>query len=180
MASGQTARSISNATQIVVRMIEESIQFFKHETGQKTGAFPRVNRPFLCEILQNLVLEEVTLTRLILLHEGWSYQEKGREVLSKSCHPERGLREGFATSLFLFHIFNEQAYKIAHNRRIEIAEHENQECGLEWKWRPGIILPANDLKITIMSIDFEVYSITESIFADGSTWTERTGDGDSG
>ena len=69
----------------------------------------------------------MTLARLKGLHEGTSYQVKGREALSESWHPEQGLREGCATSPILFNVFHEQAMKIVHARRKASAEEKGQE-----------------------------------------------------
>ena len=183
----RTSRSTCDATQIVLRVNEESRRVFGQEetaTGERAGAvlldikkaYPRVNRPLLWRILQNLGMGEVTLARLKGLHEGTSYQVKGREALSESWHPERGLREGCATSPILFNVFHEQAIKIAHARRKASAEEKGQECGLEWKWRPGNSLPANDPKMTLRSSDSESFRITESLFADDSTLIGRMGE----
>ena len=169
----RTSRSTCDAIQIVPRVNEESGKVFGQEasTGERAGAvllaikktYPRVNRPLLWKFLQHLGMGGVTLNRLNGLHEGTSYQMKGRRALSGSWHPERGLREGCTTSSILFNIFHDQAIKIPHDRRKESAEQKDQECGLEWRWRPGNSLPANDPKMKIISSDSETFKKTESL-----------------
>ena len=183
----RTSRSTCDATQVVLRINEESGRIFGQdelETDERAGAvlldikkaYPRVNRPLLWKILSKLGMGETTLRRLKGLHEGTSYQVKGREALSESWTPERGLREGCATSPILFNVYHDQAIKIANSRRQRNATMNNQECGLEWRWKPGGSLPTSDPKMTIKSSSSKSFQITDSLFADDSTLIGRIGE----
>ena len=68
------------------------------------------------------------------LHELTFYRVKGREGLSEPWLPQRGLREGCATSPILFNVYHTAAMKEAAERRALNAERHGLELGLQWKW----------------------------------------------
>ena len=63
-----------------------------------TKAYPRVNRNILWHILRKLGMRERMLKTMKNLHEKTIYKVKGRNAMSESWVPQRGLREGCATS----------------------------------------------------------------------------------
>ena len=149
-------RSTCDATQIILRIDEETRRVFgkAETTGNRPGAvllditkaYPRVNRPLLWMVLENLGMTEGVIEVLKNLHEGTKYKVKGRGELSEEWLPVRGLREGCATSPILFNVYHAQAMRLAAKKRREKAAEIVEECGLEWSWGPGNSLPPIEVK----------------------------------
>ena len=184
-------RSTADATQIILRIDEEVKRVYgkcdERQTKRPgailldiTKAYPRVNRPLLWKILENLGMGNRTLSILKGLHENTEYRVKGRQGLSEKWQPLRGLREGCATSPILFNVYHAEAMKLASEARKDNADQRGQECGLTWSWVPGNDLPALEPKRTVSSSMREEFRITESLFADDSTligWLEELMEG---
>ena len=179
-------RSTCDATQIILRIDEKTRRVFgkAETTGNKPGAvllditkaYPRVNRPLLWMVLENLGMTEGVIEVLKNLHEGTKYKVKGRGELSEEWLPVRGLREGCATSPILFNVYHAQAMRLAAKKLRAKAAEIGEECGLEWSWGPGNSLPPIEVKRALRSSTQEVFRLEESLFADDSTllgWTEE-------
>ena len=85
-------------------------------------AYPRVNRNILWHILWKLGMTEKMLQALKNLHEKTIYKVRGRNAMSESWVPQRGLREGCTTSPILFSIFHACVMKRANEERRKNAE----------------------------------------------------------
>ena len=70
-------------------------------------AYPRVSRPILWAILEKYRLPSKVIDKLKDLHEFTSYRVRGEERDSTEFIPQRGLREGCATSPVIFNIFHQ-------------------------------------------------------------------------
>ena len=136
-------RSTCDATQTILR-VDEEVRRVKGPCKEMrtdrpgavlldiTKAYPRVNRPLLWKVLENLGMTKKVLDLMKGLYEETKYRIKGREGLSKVLQPERGLREGDATSPILFNLYHEQSMKLALDTRHESARRSGKECGLRW------------------------------------------------
>ena len=117
-------RSTADATQIVIRIDEETrrvrgIPWGTPEIVDPTRpgivlldikkAYPRTNKPLLWGMLEKLSMPTKTLNIIKGLHENTQYRVKGKENMSTEWIPQRGLREGCATSPILFNIYHAQA-----------------------------------------------------------------------
>ena len=80
-------------------------------------AYPRVNKPALWGILKMYGLKGNFLWTLQDLHEATTYVVKGRGEDSGSWRPERGLREGCATSPTLFNVYHQAVMRKAEEAR---------------------------------------------------------------
>ena len=111
-AGFRQGRSTADATQIFVRIQEDvkvvrnikEINIEREERKEvailldlKT-AYPRVSRPILWAILEKYRLPNKVIDKLKDLHEFTSYRVRGKERDSTKFIPQRGLREGCATS----------------------------------------------------------------------------------
>ena len=134
-----------------------------------TKAYPRVNRNILWHILRKLGMRERMLKTMKNLHEKTIYKVKGRNAMSESWVPQRGLREGCATSPILFSIFHACAIKRANEERRKNAEKENLQLGIPWTWKPGFSLPPKSQSKAMQSSENERIEIVESLFADDTT-----------
>ena len=150
----RTGKSTCDATQITLRIDEETRRVLGNsndETEDRTGAvllditkpYPRVNRPLLWSILENLGMTKKVTEVLKGLHERTRYRVKGREGLSDEWLPARGLREGCATSPILFNIYHAESMRKAAEEREKQAKDANKRCGIDWGWKPGSSFPAN-------------------------------------
>ena len=121
-------RSTADATQVITRINEETRRVLEETSegqGRRPGAvllditkaYPRVNRVLLWKILENLRMPHSVLKILKGLHEQTQYRVKGREGLSEPWTPQRGLREGCATSPILFNVYHSEAMKRAAEER---------------------------------------------------------------
>ena len=93
-----------------------------------TIAYPRVNRNILWHILRKLGMRERMLKNLKNLHEKALYKGKGRNAMSESWVPQRGLREGCAKSPILLSIFHACDMKKANEERRKNADKKNCDC----------------------------------------------------
>lgn len=78
-----------------------------------TKAYPRLNGNILWHVLRKLGIKNVMLKTLQNLHERTEYKIKGRTLMSEAWEPQRGLREGYATSSLLFNIYHACVMKLA-------------------------------------------------------------------
>ena len=180
-------RSTADATQVITRINEETRRVLGETSegqGRRPGAvllditkaYPRVNRVLLWKILENLRMPHSVLKILKCLHEQTQYRVKGREGLSEPWTPQRGLREGCATSPILFNVYHSEAMKRAAEERKKLAASNNHDYGLVWLCNRGNNLPPTDINKGIKSSTREEYRISESLFADDSTligWTDE-------
>ena len=70
-------------------------------------AYPRVSRRKLWAILEKYRLPNKVIDKLKELHGFTSYRVRGEERDSTKFIPQRGLREGCATSPVIFNIFHQ-------------------------------------------------------------------------
>ena len=68
------------------------------------------------------------LETLMDLHETNVYKVRGREELSTAWAPNRGSKEGYATSPILFNVFHQAVM-----RQVK----EGREVGFALRWVPG-------------------------------------------
>ena len=133
----RTGRSTCDATQIVLRIDEETrrvLGYCEEAKQNRPGAvllditkpYPRVNRPLFWSVLANLGMTSKVLEVLKGLHEHTCYRIKGKEVLSSEWIPARGLRQGCATSPTLFNLYHAESMRIAHSKREEKAKEQQQ------------------------------------------------------
>ena len=96
-------------------------------------AYPRVNKPALWSLLERYGMNGKCLESLIDLHECTVYKVRGKEGMSESWMPARGLREGCSTSPILFNVYHQAVM-----RQAEACRHEqNGDVGVPWRWVPG-------------------------------------------
>ena len=100
----------------------------------------------LWEILSKYGLLRSTINKLKDLHEYTSYRVKGQDGERTECIPQRGLREGCATSLIIFDIFHQAVMRIADKQRTEEARERDREVGVGWRYMTGHSLPPKHLK----------------------------------
>jgi hypothetical protein len=172
-------RSTADATQIFVRIEEEWTAYRNDQIAlgnailqegtdpiaillDITKAYPRVNRPCLWGILQKYGMKERCLRALQGLHEQTSYKIKGREEHSTEWCPQRGLREGCATSPELFNIYHSAAIRQAKEVR-------GNNVGISWMWRPRSALPPRSTRLASKSSETKRFRVEESLFADDTT-----------
>ena len=129
-----------------------------------TKAFPRVNRPLLWKILENLGMTKKVLDLMKRLHEETKYRIKRREGLSEARQPERGLRETDATSPILFNLYHDQSMKLASETSHESSRSSGKECGLRWAWVPGGSFPSIEPNRTLQSSQSEPFEIVDALF----------------
>ena len=173
-------RSICDATQTILR-VDEEVRGVKGPCKEMrmdrpgavlldtTKAYPRVNRPLLWKVLENLGMTKKVLDLMKGLHGETKYRIRGREGLSEAWQHERGLREGDATSPILFNLYHDQSMKLASETRHESARRSGKECGLRWAWVPGGSFPSSETKRTLQSSQSEPFEIDNALFADDST-----------
>ena len=81
-----------------------------------TKAYPRTNKHLLWGILGKLGMTQKVIGVLKGLHDGTRYRVEGREGLSESWMPARGLREGGATSPIFFKVYHVEPMRRAQMR----------------------------------------------------------------
>lgn len=139
-------RSTADAAQMMVRMNEDVVDYRKRMNAQGNvvnederpvarlldlrKAYPRVSKPALWLLLERYGMKGKCLDTIKDLHETTEYRVKGKEGMSESWVPERGLREGCATSPILFNIFHQAVMRQAESER-------DVNAGVVWKWMPG-------------------------------------------
>ena len=170
-------RSTADATQTIIRIDEETSRVLGRSNRpdpRRPGAvlldikkaYPRTNKPLLWGILGKLGMPPSILEILKGLHENTQYRVKGKQELSTPWTPQRGLREGCATSPILFNIYHATSMRQAQMDRIKEAK---EECGLKWTWRPGNSLPPATSQRNLRNSNRIEFQILDSLFADDST-----------
>ena len=96
-------------------------------------AYPRVSKPALWGLLERYGMKGRCLESLIDLHECTVYKVRGKEGMSESWMPARGLREGCSTSPILFNVYHQAVMRQADARRHE----QSGDVGVPWRWVPG-------------------------------------------
>ena len=124
------------------------------------------------ETLERYGLEGNFLRTLQDLHESTTYVVKGRGEDSSGWQPERGLREGCATSPTLFNIYHQAVMRRAEEARKEEAEREGRQVGVKIRWQPGNSFPSSNLWEKYSS-EAETRMVTMSLFADDTTIVGR-------
>ena len=169
-------RSTADATQIFVRINEDIKQYQRSRNVTDNAeailldlrkAYPRVNKPILWALLRRYSLPQNIINKLKDLHEHTSYKVKGAEGVSTAFYPERGLREGCATSPALFNIYHQAAIRIAESKREEAARENGKQCGIRWSYLPGNRFPPQ--RRGQQNSDASQKIFTLSLFADDTT-----------
>ena len=184
----RAGRSTADATQVMIRLEEDAVDLRKRRRrrgeDEESGsdpiarlldlkkAYPRVNKPALWGILKKYGLKGNFLWTLQDLHEATKYVVKGRGEDSESWQPERGLREGCATSPTLFNIYHQAVMRRAEEVRREEAERAGRQVGVKIRWQPGNAFPSTNLWEKYSS-EAESRLITMSLFADDTTIVGR-------
>ena len=96
-------------------------------------AYPRVNKPALWSLLERYGMNGKCLESLIDLHECTVYKVRGKEGMSETWMPARGLREGCSTSPILFNVYHQAVMRQAEACRQE----QSGDVGVPWRWVPG-------------------------------------------
>ena len=130
-----------------------------------TKAYPRVNKPLLWEILRKSGMGGKCLRFLQNLHEQTQYKVRIRNEESTEWTPQRGLREGCATSPACFNIYHAAVMKIAVNERKRIAELNGRQAGLSWTWKPGNQMPPISRTKATTSSEVENFVFSESFLS---------------
>ena len=122
----RTGRSTADASQAIMRVIEEVQRVIGVVSGRQNKsmdhpiavlmdiakAYLRVNRNILWHVQRKLGMKHVMLKTLQNLHERTEYKVKGRPSMSEAWEPQRGLREGCATSPISFNIYHACVMKL--------------------------------------------------------------------
>ena len=103
------------------------------------------------------------------LHEQATYKVKGTDSESTCWKPQRGLREGCATSPVSFNIYHFTVMREAKARRSREASTHGLEVDIRWQYIPGSSLPPKDLSKARKSTAKKTVVVTESLFADDTT-----------
>jgi len=184
-AGFRQGRSTADATQIFVRIQEDvkvvrNMEVINNESNEREErkemailldlkkAYPRVSRPILWAILEKYRLPSKVIDKLKDLHEFTSYRVRGEERDSTEFIPQRGLREGCATSPVIFNIFHQAVIRVAEKERAREAEKRKKKVGIEWSFMPGHSLPPKNVKNTFNS-EAKNATLTMSLFADDTT-----------
>ena len=179
----RAGRSTADASQVIIRVNEEVQRVIGVGSGRQntdrdhpvavlmdiTKAYPRVNRNILWHVLRKLGMKDVMLKTLQNLHERTEYKVKGRVSMSEAWEPQRGLREGCATSPILFNIYHACVMKLAEKERSNQAKGNNMSIGIPWIWKPGYSFPPKSQTKAMNSFENEKLEIAESVFADDTT-----------
>ena len=128
-------------------------------------AYPRVNRPAMWRLLERCGLRGRFLETLRGLHESTRYRVKGREGVSEEWKPERGLREGCATSPVMFNIYHQAVMRQAEKERLREG---GEGVGVRWRWMPGSSF-AGTRVWERGSSEAKGVTITSALFADDTT-----------
>ena len=127
-SSFRTGRSAADATQILVRIPEDSDdlknrrEIWNLPQSEPTDPearlldlskeYPRVNKRALWEILRNCGIKGPFIDSLVESHEATSKQTKGEEGKSEEWNPERILGEGCSPYPCLFNINHQLVMRI--------------------------------------------------------------------
>ena len=175
-------RSTADAPQIFVKIQEDvkvvrNMEEISNEREERKEmailldlkkVYPRVSRPILWAMLEKYSLPNKVIDKLKGLHEFASYRVRGEERDSTECIPQRGSREGCATSPVIFNIFHQAVIRVAEKERAHEAEKRNKKVGIDWSFMPGNSLPPKDVKNTFNS-EAKNTTLTMSLFADDTT-----------
>lgn len=111
-AGFRSGRSRADVVEIMVRMQEDvedcmrrvnDVSEYEWPVARLLDlrkAYPRVNKPALWSLLERYGMNGKCLDSLIDLHECTVYKVRGKEGMSETWMPARGLREGCSTSPF--------------------------------------------------------------------------------
>ena len=144
-AGFRKGRSTADVVQVMVRVEEDCDDWRKRLGGQMDEwpvatlldlkkAYPRVSKPALWKLLERYGMNGKCLETLMDLHECTEYKVRGRDGMSESWFPARGLREGCSTSPILFNIYHQAVMRQAEKERSDAAQGES---GVPWRWVPG-------------------------------------------
>ena len=97
-----------------------------------------------------------------------SYRVIGEERDSTEFIPQRGLREGCATSQVIFNIFHQAVIRVAEKERAYEAVKRNKNVGIDWSFMPGHSLQPKNVQNTFKS-EATNTTLTMSLFADYTT-----------
>jgi hypothetical protein len=148
-AGFRKGRSTADVVQMMVRMQEDVVDLKRRmELNGNEGmneeewpvarlldlrkAYPRVNKPGLWRLLERYGMKGKCLDTIVDLHESTVYKVRGKEGVSESWVPARGLREGCSTSPILFNVYHQAVM-----RQAEVARRSGgEEVGVTWRWMP--------------------------------------------
>ena len=178
-------RSTADATQIFARIQEDvkvvrNMEEINNEREERkeiailldlNKAYPRVSRPILRAIPQKHRLSNKVIDKLKDLHEFTSYRVRGQDRDSTRFIPQRGLREGCATSPVIFNIFHQADIRVVQKEKACEAGKNNKKVGIEWSFMPGHSPPTKNVKNTFTS-EAKNTTLTMPLFADDTTMTK--------
>ena len=145
-AGFRKGRSTADVVQMMVRMQEDVVDLKRRmelngNEGMNEGewpvarlldlrtAYPRVNKPGLWKLLERYGMKGKCLDTIVDLHESTVYKVRGKEGVSESWVPARGLREGCSTSPILFNVYHQAVM-----RQAEVARRSGgEEVGVTWR-----------------------------------------------
>ena len=140
-------RSTADATQMFIRLQEDELKLqtcvgdHMSETETKIvlldlrKAYPRVNKPILWKLLRDYNMPDSFIDKLMDLHEFTAYKVKGITSDSSTFYPQRGLREGYASSPIFFNISHQAPIRTYQQKREEATKLRRREAGVKWSWR---------------------------------------------
>ena len=179
-AGFRSGRSTADATQIMMRLQEDSVDLRKRGGAVGGGlvpsarlldlrkAYPRVNKAALWQLLERYGLNGSFLRLLMDLHETTEYVVRGKEGNSEPWMPGRGLTEGCPSSPILFNVYHQAPMRVAKKQRIERAVADGRTAGIVMRWVPGSAFPAANAWERGCSDAVEV-CVEKSLFADDTT-----------
>ena len=144
-AGFRSGRSTADVVQMMVRVQEDVEDCMRRVDDMSVcewpvarlldlrKAHPRVSKPALWSLLEKYGMKGKCLETLIDLHECTMYKVRGKEGMSDSWMPARGLREGCPTSPILFNVYHQAVMRQAEARRQE----QSGDVGVPWRWVPG-------------------------------------------
>ena len=144
-AGFRSGRSTADVVQMMVRVNEDVEDCMRrvNDVGEHEWpvarlldlrkAYPRVSKPALWGLLGKYGMNGRCLESLIDLHECTVYKVRGKEGMSETWMPARGLREGCSTSPILFNVYHQAVMRQAEASRRE----QNGDVGVAWRWVPG-------------------------------------------
>jgi hypothetical protein len=139
-------KSTADVVQMTVRMQEYAVYLKRRmelngNEGMNEGEWPvarlldlkkaylRVNKPGLWKLLERNGMKRKCFDTIVDLHESTVYKVRGKEGVSKSWVPARGLREGCPTSPILINLYHQAVMRQAQAARGSGGE----EVGVMWR-----------------------------------------------